>query len=299
MNSEQQIELAELDTRFESLKTRDSGVEDRLFCALERGEVLDPLLVAMENETPLLIDGFKRLRCLKKLKWSMVPCITIATSTTDGILEWLKLTGGKQASLYEVAGFVQELHKVHGMSPSAIADHLRRSKAWVCMRLQFLRSVPLSVRKALEKGEFPLHAWMYSVRPFMRVNGETRALAEEFVALAKKQRSTLREIDLLAHEWFQGGEEIRASIRRGNGAYLLAHLQAPVSSGEAMSSEEQQLFKHLMSLQDLIRKILHEARSCEKPRSKTFKAQAGVACKTLLGGWPALKQSLEKLHDQC
>jgi len=299
MNSEQQIELAELDTRFESLKTRDSGVEDRLFCALERGEVLDPLLVAMENETPLLIDGFKRLRCLKKLKWSMVPCITIATSTTDGILEWLKLTGGKQASLYEVAGFVQELHKVHGMSPSAIADHLRRSKAWVCMRLQFLRSVPLSVRKALEKGEFPLHAWMYSVRPFMRVNGESNTLAEEFVDIAKKQKLTLREIELLARQWFEGGDEIRDPIRRGNGAYLIERMQQTVHSGEAMSSGEQQFFKQLMFLQDLTRKILHAARAPDKPKSDAFKVQAGVVCKTLLAVLPLLKKSLEELHDRC
>jgi hypothetical protein len=83
----------------------------------------------MENGHPVLIDGFKRLRCMKKLKWTMAPCVQIASSTTDGIVEWLKLTGVKRATLFEIAGFVQELHKVHAMTPSEIADHLHRSKS--------------------------------------------------------------------------------------------------------------------------------------------------------------------------
>jgi hypothetical protein len=140
---------------------------------------------------------------------------------------------------------------------------------------------------------------MYTIQPFMRVNDPPKALAEEFVEIAKKQKSTLWEIDLLAREWFEGGEEAREAIRRGNGGYLLERLQQPVSSGEAMSRDEQQLFKNLVGLQTLIRKVLHEARAPEKPRSKAFKAQAGVACKKLLAGVPVLKQSLERLDAQC
>jgi len=299
MDSEQLLEIAGIDIRFESLKTRNPAHEARLLAALSEAGEAEPILVTIVEDTPILIDGFKRLRCLKRLGRNMAPCIFIAKGEAEGIVEWLRRTQGQRTNLYEEAGFVLQLYRVHGMSPGDIADRLNRSKAWVSMRLQFQNSIPDSVRDSLHTGSFPMHAWMYSVRPFMRVNGEKDRLGEEFVSLMSRERATLREIDILAREWFTGGEESREAIRKGNGAFILNRLQTNVDIQETMSAAEQQLFKYLVSIETLIRKIRHETRVPAKGRSKAFQAQAGVVCMKIVSNLKNFNESMEVLHAQC
>jgi len=245
MTSTEEIELSELDTRYESLKTRNLQQEDRLFTALLGGGEVAPLLVMSVGESTILLDGFKRWRCLQKMGHNMAPCIFIADDERSGLIELFRRARGHKMNLYEEAGFVRELHRKHGMNHADISCCLSRSKGWVSMRIQFFAGLPSEVDKALQTGKFPLHAWMYSVRPFMRVNGETKALAVEFVSIIKNTSTSLREIDLLSREWFEGGEKVRDEIRAGHHGIVLQRLNDPVDSGQAMSDSEQKLACYL------------------------------------------------------
>jgi len=74
------VELSELDLRYEGYRLRDDAREARLLASiLERG-IERPLHgVGPPGGRQLLLDGFKRLRCAKKLGLSCVPYMSIAT----------------------------------------------------------------------------------------------------------------------------------------------------------------------------------------------------------------------------
>jgi len=301
MTSAEEIEISELDTRFEGLKTRNLLQEDRLLAALVGGGEVDALLVARVGKAAILLDGFKRWRCLKKMKQRMAPCVFIANDEQGGVIELFRRARGHKMNMYEEAGFVQELHRTHGLNHADISHRLGRSKSWVSMRIQFFTRIPEEVNDALRTGSFPLHAWMYSVRPFMRVNKGTDSLAVEFVSLMKGASTSLREIELLSREWFDGGEKVRNQIREGHQDIVLKRLNDPVDSGQAMSASEQKLFKQLHEFGQLIRSICNGSRSVVKGSglSLDFKAQAGIACMGILANITSLKSDLEKLHAEC
>ncbi|MBF0245377.1 MAG: hypothetical protein HQL31_08910 [Planctomycetes bacterium] len=295
----EEIELAGLDTRFESLKTRDPSLEGRLHAALLDGVEVESFLVTRVGQAVVLLDGFKRLRSMKRLNWGMAPCTFIAEDEAAGIVELLKRAQGRKMNLYEEAGFVLELHRKHGMHHGRIASLLGRSKGWVSMRVQFLSGMSEATREAVRSGAFPLHAWMYSVRPFMRVNGGREPLAEEFVRLMGKEQVSLREIGLLARAWFEGGQKVREEIRQGNGGWVLKRLWEPVGTGQAMSAAEQQVFKRLTRLEELIREVCCQPLHAKGETSAAFRSQASLVCSGLLANLETLKHTMEKLHAEC
>lgn len=299
MNLIEEIELAELDLRFETLKTRDATLEGRLHSALAAGAEVEPLLVTRVDEAVVVLDGIKRFRCMKTLNWGMAPCVFVGADEPEGILELLRRARGQRMNRYEEAGFVLKLYQQHGMNHARIASALGRSKGWVSMRIKFLTGMSEEIHESLRSGKFPLHAWMYSVLPFMRVNGESTRSAEEFVGLMSKERASLREIELLARSWFEGGKKVQDEIRQGNAAWVLERLREPVDSGDAMSSIEQQLFKKLMKLESLIRDFRSGTFRSKKEYSMAFRSQACVVCTGLLANLHELKKPLEELYAEC
>jgi hypothetical protein len=72
--------------------------------------------------------------------------------------------------LLEQARFVDELKSERGMDIAEIAQQLSRSKAWVSLRLGLVAQLSSTVREALFAGAFPVYSYLYSLRPFRRLN---------------------------------------------------------------------------------------------------------------------------------
>jgi hypothetical protein len=89
-----EIEISEVDTRFEGLKTRDKDREKKLVGDLSKGDLLTPLLATEINGVLVLLDGFKRLRAAITLKWSTIRCLTVAENEVTGIFELLHRSRG-------------------------------------------------------------------------------------------------------------------------------------------------------------------------------------------------------------
>jgi hypothetical protein len=295
----EQLELSQLDTRFEKLKTRDSGAEKALLASLIEGRVCEPLLVTRERDSCIVLDGFKRFRAIRTLKWGTVACSFIGASEAEGVMEYLKRSRGNKTTMYEEACFVRRLHKEHSMSNHRIATHLQRSKGWVSMRLTFFDGMNESARENIQTGRFPLHAWMYTVRPFMRMNDTSRALVGEFVGHIDVREFSLRDIDLLAEAWFNGGDALRNEIRQGKGGRVLRRAQAVVEDGLAMSAAEQATLKSLARLVDGISTWTARSHSDITNASREFKAQAHLVSAQALGLLQKFHDSLEDYHARC
>jgi predicted transcriptional regulator len=294
-----EIEISEVDTRFEGLKTRDKDREKKLVGDLSKGDLLTPLLATEINGVLVLLDGFKRLRAAITLKWSTIRCLTVAENEVTGILELLHRSRGHKMDLYSEASFVSRLHKEHRFSLAKLANELGRSKSWVSMRTLFTDGMTARTEDQLRSGTFPLHAWIYSIRPFMRMNDKNKSLAEEFVDLCVKQHYTLREIDILARIWFEQGEGKRNELRKGHGEWILKQLQAKVKDGHCLSSKEQADLKVLAHLEGAIRQFNTHPFVAPEQSSSEYRAQAHISCLTIVSNMNPIKTKLEAMYDQC
>ena len=102
------------------------------------------------------------------------------------------------------------------MSVAEIAEQLSRSKAWVSLRLGLIAQLTPVVSEAWFAGDFPVCAFLYSLRPFRRLPDFPPADIDLFVQAFAVEKLSVREIEGLAHGFFRGPESFRAEVLKGN-----------------------------------------------------------------------------------
>ena len=175
---------------------------------------------------------------------------------------------------------------------------LSRSKAWVSLRLGLLAEMSPTVRGKLFAGAFPVYAYMYSVRPFMRINQGGGEAVEPFVVALSGKGLSVREIERLAHGYFRGPEALREQIRSGNVALPLERLEPSAARAGGCTPLEQAMLKDIEAAQTYMQRV--SAGSADRRlQSAAFRAQAHLLLSGVLSRAPAFFQSVRQLHDRC
>jgi hypothetical protein len=294
-----EVELATLDGRYEQYRMRQHAQEGRLLSAIAERGIVEPLEGIEDGERHVLLNGFKRWRCARKLGLATVPYASLGKDAAMGIVALLRGSNDRALGLLEQAGFVDELKRVHAMNVAEIAEALARSKAWVSLRLGLIAEMSPRVRETLFAGAFPVYAYMYHVRPFMRINEGGRDAIESFVAALSGKGLSVREIECLAHGYFRGPESLREEIRSGNVALPLDRLKrATDANAPGCTPLEQAMLKDI----EIVQKYLHRisVRSTDRRlQSAAFRVQAHVLLSGVLNRTSTFLQNVRQLHDRC
>jgi hypothetical protein len=293
-----EVELAALDGRYESYRLRQPAVEAQLLTSIAERGIAEPLEGVEQGGRSVVLNGFKRWRCARKLGLTSAPYVSLGEDAALGIVALLRASNDRALSLLEQAGFVDELRRLHQMSVAEIAAALSRSVGWVSMRLGLLAEMPPLVRQKLFAGLFPVYAYMYSIRPFMRMNSVARGDVEQFVAALSAKHLSVREIEQLAHGYFRGPETLRDQIRAGNVALPLEALKRVGQTGNGCTLFEQAMLNDLAIAQKYVQRV--SAKSHD-PRlaSAAFRVQAQLLLAGLLSRAPSFFESVKDLHDRC
>ena len=177
-----EVELGSLDLRYESFRLKQPALEERLLSSMLQRGIEEPLEGVEVEHAKVLLNGFKRYRCARKLRLATVPYSSLGQDEAAAILGLLKLSNNRTLSILEQAAFIAELKNVRRLNVAEIAAELSRSKSWVTMRLGLMAEMSAKVRQQLFTGAFPVYSYMYLIRQFMRMNGVKADEIEQFVA---------------------------------------------------------------------------------------------------------------------
>jgi hypothetical protein len=293
-----EIELSSLDLRYEGYRMRNRAREARLLGSIAERGIVESLEGVSFDVGPVLLNGFKRLRCARRLGLGTVPYVSLGEDAATGIVSLLRASNDRALTILEQAGFVDELKRLHGMSVAQIAEMLSRSKGWVGMRLGLLDEMSPVVRQTLFSGTFPVYAYMYSVRPFMRMNGAGREAVESLVLALSGKGLSVRQIAVLAHGYFHGSEELREQIRCGKVALPLVRLNRPSPPSADCTPCEQAMLKDIQIVRDAMGRV--SARSADPQlQSSAFRAQAHLLLSGILDDAATFTSKLRELYDRC
>ena len=290
------VELAQLDLRYEGCRLKSPTVEARLLAAIAQGGIQQPLQGVAVSNTRVLLDGFKRLRCARKLHLSVVPFVSLAPEEAAGIVCLLRAANDHALSLLEQARFLDELKAGCGLSVAEIAQQLSRSKAWVSLRLGVLAELSSLVREALFDGSFPVYSYLYTLRPFRRLHGATAI--DEFVTALRGKKLSSRQIEHLAAGFFRGPESFRQEIRDGHLSLPLQKLKDLPDNPDGCSEFERLFLVDLEQAQKVLVRLMTKSPD-ERLASRPFRAQAHLLCAGLLSRLPAFTKNLHTLYDRC
>ena len=182
-----------------------------------------------------MLDGFKRYRCAKKLGIGIVPYRSLGRDEATGIIELIRLSNATSLGILEQAKLIDELKSVHHMSVSEIARLVDKSKGWVGMRVGIIGQMSPLVMGKIFDGKFPVYAYMYTLRPFIRMNGVNKNEIDEFVGSVAGKKLSIRDIEILAHGYFKGSDELRKQIKNGDILWALSRLKADISQMPAIA----------------------------------------------------------------
>jgi ParB/RepB/Spo0J family partition protein len=229
-----ELELHEIELKYEHLRTRSSGRLERLIASLaSEGQQMPVVVVGDASEGYVLIDGYRRVEALRKLGRDLVRASVLALSEPEALIwSWAAARGGGRSSLEE-AWLLHELCEHHGLELGELATRFGRSKSWVSRRLALVRDVPEEVCEAVREGTLSPQAVMKYLVPLARANA---LHCVELVRCLRGKGVSVRQLGRLWAAWRAGDEEQRGRIVAHPHLFLRA--QGELNDDEVVETED-------------------------------------------------------------
>jgi hypothetical protein len=289
------IELSQLDLRYQGHRLQQPRLEEQLLASIAQRGIQEPLQGVRGDAGTILLNGFKRARCARKLHLHTVPFASWGTDEVTGILQLLRGTRHHALHLLEQARFVDELKSERGMSVAEIAQKLSRSKAWVSLRLGLVAQLSPTVGEALFSGAFPVYSYLYSLRPFRRLKAP--AEIDQFVLALRGKKLSVREIEGLAQGFFRGPESFRAEVLQGNLSLPLQQISAVLPDPDGCSEFERVFLQDLERTHQGMLRMIGKSQD-GRLQSGPFLVQCNLLTSAMLSRGPTFLRLLRQLHDR-
>lgn len=140
--------------RYRRYRLPDSAAEAALARSLGRYGQMAPVVVCLREETPEIVDGFKRLAVARTLpRWTTLSARLLAADerTAKAAIYGLNRTGRPTQELEE-AWIVFALVREDGLTQVEAGELLGRHKSWICRRLALLERLDEAARDELRLG---------------------------------------------------------------------------------------------------------------------------------------------------
>jgi hypothetical protein len=294
---EQQVEVSSFDLRYQECRIKNFNDEKRLLQGILENGIQDPLRGVDNEKGKILLNGFKRLRCAKKLGINVVPYCSLSDDEAIGILQLLRITQTQSLTILEQAKLIAELKSVYGLCNADIARSLEKSKGWVSMRTGLLEQMSSYAIKKIMSGSFPAYSYMYTLRPFMRINTTHTDEMDNFVKSVSAQGLSTREINTLAHSYFKGTPEMRQQIEKGNSRWALEQLKQNSPAPPDCNQIEQIMLQDLTKVQKYMGRIITQPID-ELYTSPSFYAQANILSTGILKHMDSFLMTVKRLLQE-
>ncbi len=218
------IELNQLELRYEKLRRRNANKERQLVASLaENGQQLPVVVISTgEPNCYVLLDGYKRVRALESLRHDTVRVISWDLAETDALLLECLMRNGESDGALEQGWLLEELNERFALSHEQLARRFDKSKSWVSRRLALVRALPREVQQSVQRGTLPAHAAMKFLVPMARAKRDD---CVRLSAALGSLRPSTREVGTLYAAWVSGNKETRELVVTQPSLVLKAHEQ--------------------------------------------------------------------------
>ena len=151
---ERKISIACLGEGYRRYRLPDSTAEAAMARSLTRYGQMAPVVVCLREETPQIVDGFKRLAAARTLpRWPTLSArLLVADERTAKAAIYGLNRAARPTQELEEAWIVFALVREDGLTQVEAAELLGRHKSWICRRLALLERLDEAARDELRLG---------------------------------------------------------------------------------------------------------------------------------------------------
>jgi ParB family chromosome partitioning protein len=206
-----ELEFHQLELRYERLRVVRPACEKRLLASLADAGQQVPILVVADAAPAryVVIDGYKRVRSLKKLARDVVQAARLDLEECEALVMSRLMRAGEGETALEQAWLLDELVTRFELSQERLARRFERSVSWVSRRLALVRELPDSVQELVRRGEIVAHAAVKCLVPLARAKRSDCELLASAIAAARLKS---RDVELLYCAWRDGSAKTREKV---------------------------------------------------------------------------------------
>src|SRR2546427_5156205 len=129
-----ELEFHQLDLRYERLRVRQPARERRLLASLADAGQQMPIVVVTAGSTYVVVDGHKRVRCLRRLQRDTVAVVVWEMAEAEALIFRHLLHTDATDTAFEQGWLLRALHEQHGLvsPPFKKCGNLNFSTATCC-----------------------------------------------------------------------------------------------------------------------------------------------------------------------
>jgi len=245
-----EMELHQLELRYEGLRRRSARKERAVLASLsEIGQQAPVVVLEVEGQRMVLLDGYKRVRALKRLGRDTVQATRWELPEPEALLLERLMRTAEAESALEQGWLLKELSERFGLSVSELAKRFDKSPSWVSRRQALVSELPEPIQEQVRQGQLVAHAAMRHLVPLARANRrEAEQLAQAFGA----RQFSSREVGALCAVWRSGNPATRELLLRS--PELVLRAQQEVRRAPEPVSPEQRLLNDLAALAGIARR---------------------------------------------
>ena len=276
-----QLELHQLDRRWEHLRVREPHRQRRLLASLADSGQQTPIVVVVSKdncERYLVIDGHKRIFALEQLGRDTVEATLWTMSEAEALLLSRSLRFSPQESALEQGWLLAEMEQRFGYGLDELARRFDRSVSWVSRRMALVELLPEAIQQQVREGKLPAQVAMKYLVPVARVNADdcTR-MAAAFVA----HRCDTRQAGQLYAAWRKGTRVVRERILAEPELFLKTQRQPAAIKPVAVEQVERDLQMAIAILHRAGRSLAAAMGEMTGPQQKQAQSQIESARREL------------------
>jgi ParB family transcriptional regulator, chromosome partitioning protein len=219
-----ELEFHQLDLRYEHLRRRAPEREKRLLSSLALiGQQTPIVVVGTEGVHHVVVDGYKRVRALKRLKVDTVLAMSWELVEAEALLLERLMRASGADDVFEQGWLLRELEARFGLSHEELARRFDKSQSWVSRRLSLVKQLPPELQRRVQQGQLVPHAAMKYLVPMARAN---RKACLKLVEALGKNRPSTRQMGALYGAWLAGDAQQRERLLEDPWLFLRAQEEA-------------------------------------------------------------------------
>jgi ParB/RepB/Spo0J family partition protein len=166
-----------------------------------------PIVVVTTAETHVVVDGHKRVRCLRRLHRDTVTAVVWEMPEPEALIFRQVLHTDATDSALEQGWLLRTLHEEHGLSLEHLARRFDRSVSWVSRRVSLVRTLPAQIQQHVRDGQLVAHAAMKYCVPLARANA-----ADCLRSWTRSRRTGQHPTNRRLYQVYVAGEATRAGL---------------------------------------------------------------------------------------
>lgn len=250
-----QVELHQLERRWEHLRVRHPARQRRLLASLaESGQQTPIVVVAVEGQADryVVIDGYKRIVALEQLGRDTVEAVVWPMSEAAAVLLDRSLRLSEHESALEVGWLLAELEQRFDYGLEELARRFDRSVSWVSRRLALAELLPEAIQQQVREGKILAQVAMKFLVPVARQSLED---CQRMAATFAERHCDTREAGQLYAAWRKGSPAIRKRILDDPALFFKTQRQAQEKAPAGTAAE---LLRDLEMMAAIVNRALRQ-----------------------------------------